>query len=356
MSVTTMVNMDNFIDFHVRALERVSALPGVARVVFAWGVPLTGNKWTGPITAQGQPDADKFADNAIVAERAVTPGYFDALGMKLIAGRDFRSTDNWNNWNETNKNVAAPGDTPFVAIINEAMARQRLGGVNVIGKKLQCDFWPKRTAEIIGIVKDTRTESLTRKADPEAYFSYWQLPAFTKHLMVKSASDPRPLMAAVQRELRAIDPSVAIDHVKTLDQIRDNSIAPQVFAMRLLAVFAVVGTFLALMGIYGVLSLSVNTRQREIAIRMAVGAQRRDVLGLILGEGLKLIGLGLLAGLGVAVILAQVLRAFLFGVEPADPLTFASIAVLFTAVALLACYIPARRATKVDPMKGLRYE
>jgi putative ABC transport system permease protein len=126
--------------------------------------------------------------------------------------------------------------------------------------------------------------------------------------------------------------------------------------MRLLAVFAVVGTFLALMGIYGVLSLSVNTRQREIAIRMAVGAQRRDVLGLILGEGLKLIGLGLLAGLGVAVILAQVLRAFLFGVEPADPLTFASIAVLFTAVALLACYIPARRATKVDPMKGLRYE
>jgi len=174
--------------------------------------------------------------------------------------------------------------------------------------------------------------------------------------MVKSASDPRPLMAAVQRELRAIDPSVAIDHVKTLDQIRDNSIAPQVFAMRLLAVFAVVGTFLALMGIYGVLSLSVNTRQREIAIRMAVGAQRRDVLGLILGEGLKLIGLGLLAGLGVAVILAQVLRAFLFGVEPADPLTFASIAVLFTAVALLACYIPARRATKVDPMKGLRYE
>ena len=152
-----MRGMDDFVDFHVRALERVSALPGVARAAFAWGVPLTGNKWTGPITAQGQPDADKFADNAIVAERAVTPGYFDALGMKLIAGRDFRSTDNWNNWNETNKNVAAPGDTPFVAIINEAMARQRLGGVNVIGKKLQCDFWPKRTAEIIGIVKDTRT-------------------------------------------------------------------------------------------------------------------------------------------------------------------------------------------------------
>jgi putative ABC transport system permease protein len=162
-------------------------------------------------------------------------------------------------------------------------------------------------------------------------------------------------MAAVQRELRAIDPSVAIDHVKTLDQIRDDSIAPQMFAMRLLAAFALVGTALALVGIYGVLSLSVNSRNREIAIRMAVGAQRRDVLGLVLGEGLKLIGLGLLAGIGVAVLLARVLRAFLFGVGAADPLIFASVAVLFTAAALLACYIPARRATRVDPIVALRH-
>jgi putative ABC transport system permease protein len=356
MSVTPMRGMDDFVDFHVRALERVSALPGVARAAFAWGVPLTGNKWTGPITVQGQPDANKFADNAIVAERAVTPGYFEALGMRLVAGRDFRSTDNWNNWAQTNRDIVALGDTPFVAIINETLARQRFGSADCIGKKLQCNFWSKRPAEIIGIVKDTRTESLTRSADPEAYFSYWQLPAFTKHLIVKSASDPRPLMAAVQRELRAIDPSVAIDHVKTLDQIRDDSIAPQMFAMRLLAGFALVGTALALVGIYGVLSLSVNSRNREIAIRMTVGAQRRDILGLVLGEGLKLIGLGVFAGIGVALGMARVLRAFLFGVGPADPLTFASIAVLFTAVALLACYLPARRATRTDPVTALRYE
>jgi len=355
MSVTTMKHSDDFIDFHVRALDRVSPLPGVAKAVFAWGVPLTGNEWTGPITVQGQPDADKLPANAAVAERAVTPGYFDALRMKLIAGRDFRSTDNWNNCNQTNKSITTPGDTPFVAIINQAMARRLFGDANCLGKKLQCKFWPTRTAEIIGIAQDTRSESLTRKAEPEAYFSYWQLPAFTKHLIVKSASDPRPLMAAVQRELRAIDPSVAIDHVKTLDQIRDDSIAPQMFAMRLLAAFALVGTALALVGIYGVLSLSVNSRNREIAIRMAVGAQRRDVLGLVLGEGLKLIGLGLLAGIGVAVLLARVLRAFLFGVGAADPLIFASVAVLFTAAALLACYIPARRATRVDPIVALRH-
>jgi putative ABC transport system permease protein len=353
MSVTTMVQMDDYIDFHVRALQRVSALPGVARAAFAWGVPLTGNKWTGPITVQGQPDADKFGDNKIVSERAVTPAYFDALRMQLTAGRDFRPSDNWDNWNQTNKNIAAPGDTPFVAIINETMARQWFGGADCIGKKLQCNFWSKRTAEIIGIVKDTRTESLTQKAGPEAYFSYWQLPAFTKHLVVKSASDSRSLVTAVQKELRAIDPTVAIDHIKTLEQIRDDSIAPQKFAMRVLSGFALAGTVLALVGIYGVLSLSVHSRSREIAIRMAVGAQRRHILGLVLGEGLKLVGLGLLAGIGGAVVLARVLRAFLFGVGPADPLTFGAVAVLFTTIAMLACCLPARRATRTDPVEAL---
>jgi putative ABC transport system permease protein len=354
MSVTTLADMDKFIAFHVRALERVSALPGVAKATFAWGLPLTGNKWTGPVTVEGQPEAGRFADNAIVAERAVTPGYFEMLRMNLVAGRDFRSTDDWNNW--TNKAAPAPGDTPFVAIINQTMAEERFGGASPVGRKLLCEFWPKRPAEIIGVVADTRTEALTQKADPEVYFSYWQVPAFTKHLIVKAASDPHPLRAAVQRELRAIDPTVAVDHVKTLDQIRDDSIAPQRFAMRLLAAFALVGSVLALIGIHGVLSLSVHSRQREIAIRLAVGAQRRDVLGLVLGEGLKLIGLGLLAGMAVALVLARVLRAFLFGVGPADPMTFASVAVLFTAAALLACSVPARRATKTDPVTALRCE
>jgi putative ABC transport system permease protein len=193
-------------------------------------------------------------------------------------------------------------------------------------------------------------------AEPEVYFSYWQVPAFTKHLIVKSNSDPRSLAATVQRELRAVDPRVAIDHVKTLDQIRDDSIASQVFAMRLLAGFAVVGTILALVGIYGVLSLSVNSRNLETAVRMAVGAQRNDVLGLVLTEGMKLISLGLAAGIAVAMSLARVLKALLFGVGPTDPSTIALVTILFTVVALAACYIPARRATRTDPVMALRYE
>jgi putative ABC transport system permease protein len=352
VSVTTM--MDNFVDFHHRALERIAALPGVTKAGFAWGVPLTGNKWTGPVTVEGQPDADRFGQDAMVDERAVTPQYFDLLQMSLVGGRDFRSTDNWDNW--TNKQVAAPGDTPFVAIINQTMAQRRFGNGDCIGKKLRCEFWPKRPVEIIGIVQDMRSESLTQKTDPEVYFCWWQVPAFTKHLIVKSASDPRPLMAAVQHELHAVDPRVAIDHVKTLDQIRDDSVAPQTFAMRLLAVFALIGTFLALVGIYGVLSLSVNSRRREIAIRMAVGAQRREVLALVFSAGLKLIAVGVVAGIAVALALAKVLRGLLYGVGPTDPMTFVSVALLFTAIALVACYFPARRATQIDPMVALRHE
>jgi putative ABC transport system permease protein len=350
MSVTTM--MDNFVDFHHRVLERLSALPGVTKAAFAWGVPLTGNKWTGPVTVEGQPDADKFGDDAMVDERAVTPQYFESLHMNLVTGRDFRSTDNWDNW--TNKAVAAPGDTPLVAIINQTMAQRRFGNGVCIGKKLHCEFWPDRPAEIVGVVQDMRSESRTQKTDAEIYFCWWQVPAFTKHLLVKSASDPRPLMAAVQHELHAVDPKVAIDHVKTLDQIRDDSVAPQTFAMRLLAAFALIGTFLALVGIYGVLSLSVTSRSREIAICMAVGAQRRDVLALVLCEGLKLIAVGVAAGIAVALALARVLRAFLYGVGPADPKTFVAVAMLFTAIALVACYIPARRATRTDPVTALR--
>ncbi len=350
MSITTM--MDNFVDFHRRSLERVSALPGVVTAGFAWGIPLTGNKWTGSIKIDGQPDAEKFGDNNSVAERSVTPQYFDALGMHIVAGRDFRAADNWDNW--TNKSVFVPGDTPFVAIVNQTMAQQRFGDAYCIGKKLRTEFWPQRALEIIGVVKDTRTESLGQKPEPEIYFCWWQTPAFTKHLIVKSRSDPRPLAAAVQRELRAVDPKVAIDHVKTLDQIRDDSIAPQTFAMSLLAAFALIGTFLALVGIYGVLSLSVSSRRREIGIRMAVGAQRHDVLALVLSEGLKLVAVGVLAGIAIALALARVLRAFLYGVGPGDPATFASVAVLFTAVALVACYITARRATQTDPVTALR--
>jgi putative ABC transport system permease protein len=351
MSVTPMGKGDSFVDFHVSALARVSALPGVLSAAFAWGVPLTGNKWTGTVTVEGEPE-DK--SNPPVPERAVTPDYFDALGMSVIAGRGFRSDDNWDNWNSTNKTIVAATDTPFVAIINEAMAKQRFGNANPIGKRFHCNLWEKRAAEVIGVVKDVRNEALAQSAQPEVYFSYWQLPAFTKDLITKTASDPRSLVSAVQRELHAVDPRVAIDHIKTLDQIRAESVAPQTFAMRLLTGFAVAGAALALVGIYSVLSLTVASRHREIAIRMAIGAGRRDIVWLILSEGLKLILIGLVIGSGAALGISRVLRALLFGIEPTDAATFAGVACLFTIIALLASVIPARRAVGINPITALQ--
>jgi putative ABC transport system permease protein len=351
LSVTPME--DDFMGFHKRALERVSALPGVEKAAFAWGVPLTGNKWTGLFTVEGQSD-DKPANKTIVSERAITPGYFDALKMHLVIGRDFRASDTWDNW--ANKAIPAPGDTQFVGIIDQTMARQRFGNASCIGKILYTQFFPKRPMKVIGVVEDMRSDSLAGNPGPEAYFCYWQVPAFTKHLLVKSASDPRALVASVQRALHSVDPRVAVDHVKTLDQIRADSIAAQVFAMRLLAGFAAIGAVLALVGIYGVISLSVNSRNREIAIRMAVGAQRRDVLTLVLAESLKLIATGVTVGIAVALALGRVLRAYLFGVGPADPLTIISVSVLFVVIALFACYFPARRATRTDPVTALRCE
>ncbi len=349
LSVTSM--RTNWEDFN--PLVRIAALPGVKNAAFAWGVPLTGNAWNVPVEIEGRPDLGTLKNGVAIRVRSVTADYFDALGFNLVAGRSFRPADNSDNWKGME---AVSGDAPMVAIINQTLADRYFPNVNPIGKKLRSGVWSWRAAEIVGVVANARTDDLTQEPGPEVYYCSYQLYVFSKHLIIRTTSDPQPLIGVVQRELRAIDPSLAIGRVKTLEQLRNDSVAAQTFAMRLLVGFSLVGSVLALVGIYGVLSLSVGSRKREIAIRMAVGAQRRDVLSLVLSEGLRLIGIGLLLGVGIALISARVLRAFLYGVEPTDPVTFAGMAALFTIVALLACWLPARRAAKVEPMEALRCE
>jgi len=341
MNVTD-VHEENFYAFHGRALDRLAALPGVKNAAFAWGTPLTGNRWLNAVEIEGQPDGLNLPT------RSVTPEYFDVLGQRIVAGRKF----------PPDRVVPADGIVrPDMAIINEAMQLRYFPNGTAVGRKIRVVFGGQpRSVEIIGVVSDARNESLTRVAEPQIYFSMWQAFPFTKSLIVRTAFDPGPLLSAIEHELRAIDPSIAIEHVKTLEQIRSESVAAQTFAMWLLLSFALIGSALALVGIYSVLSLSVISRRREIAIRMAVGAQRLDVLGLILRQGFKLIAGGLLLGTAAALALAQVLRALLFGVGPADPVTFAAGGTLFTVVASLACWLPARRAATVDPMEALRYE
>jgi predicted permease len=341
MTVTS-VQRDHWKQFHTEALERVAALPGVKHAAFVWGLPLTGNKWNGDMEIIGEATSSKLEDKIYLPLRSVTPDYFDAMGIRIATGRGFRSTDD--------------SDSPPVAVINETFATRYFPGDDPVGRKLRFAGDTNRTIEVVGIVSNTRTEALSEQAGAEIYFPFWQNQAFSKHLVVRSTGDPHPLIALVRRELHAVEPTASVEHVKTMEDIRRDSVAARTFAMRLLLGFGVVASVLALVGIYGVLSLSVGSRTKEIAVRIAVGAPRSEILGLVLGEGFRMVLLGLALGAVVTVLLGRILATFLFGVTPSDPLALAVAALGFTAVALMACWLPAYRATRVDPIQSLRYE
>jgi putative ABC transport system permease protein len=340
MSVTAV--QGNWGDFHRRALERVSALPKVQYAAFAWGVPLTGNSWPANVEVEGQPLVHKESDRLSFPLRSVTPDYFKLMGMGLLDGRPFRNTD--------------AGEKSLVAVVNQVFADRYFPHQNPIGKSLWFSGRDHSANKIIGVVENSRTADLTAQPSPEIYLSFWQASPFSKHLVVRATADPRQIAAAVQHELRSIDPTVAVENVKPMQDIRGESLAPRTFATRLLTGFSIMGTLLTLIGIYGVLSLSVASRRREIAIRSAVGAERRDIRKMILGEGLRLILGGIVFGIFVAFAATRLLKSFLFEVSQNDPFTLIAVSVLFAFVALLACWMPSRRAMSVEPAEALRYE
>jgi putative ABC transport system permease protein len=277
-----------------------------------------------------------------MAFRSVTPGYFTLLGQTISEGRDIRSTDS--------------RDAARVAVVNRAFAEQYFPHTNPIGKKIWTGPRDRPPNEIIGVVTNGRTSDLTRAPQPEVYFSLWQAGAFSKPLVVRTAANPRSVIAAIHRELRSVDPTVAVENAKTLKQIRDDSLASRAFAMQLLAGFSIVGCVFTLVGIFGVLALSVASRCREIAIRAAMGAERRHIRNLVFAEGCRLITGGVASGVATALLLCRVLESFLFGVGTTDPATFVAVGLLFAGVALLACWIPMRRAAAVNPAEALRCE
>jgi putative ABC transport system permease protein len=342
LTATVTAVQGDWLAFHRQALDRISNVAGVQKAAFAWGVPLTGNDWPGAVEFEGQPPAAKQSDRAQVPLRAVTPGYFDLLGQGITEGRDFRPTD--------------VNGAPFVAIVNQALVDRYFAHTTAVGKKLWGQGRERPANEIVGVVANGRTGDLSKPPEPEIYLCLWQARAFSKHLVVRTAGDPRVVMTAIQRELRAVDPTAAVEHVKTMDEIRGDSLASRTFAMQLLVGFALVGSVLTLVGIYGVLALSVASRRREIAIRAAVGAEQRHIRHLVFAEGMRLIAGGVVLGLGAAVVMASLLRSFLFGVGATDAATFIVVCVLFGAVALGACWGPVRRASAVDPIEALRWE
>jgi putative ABC transport system permease protein len=337
----TVTSMQHWREFRAQALDRVLALPGVKHVAFVWGLPLTGNKWKADIEIVGQPTPSRLEDKIHLPLRSVTPDYFGAMGIHIASGRGLRASDD--------------SGAPLVAIINEALAQRYFPGVDPLGKRLRF-VGDTNTIEIVGIVSNTRTEALSEQAGPEVYFPLWQSKAYSTHLVIRTMANPHPLIALVRRELHTLDPTSAVEHVQTMEDIRRHSLAPRTFAMCLLLGFAVIASVLALVGIYGVLSLSVGSRTKEIAVRVAVGAPRLAIFQMILGEGIRLVLFGLVLGAIAAAPLGRLLATFLFGVEPYDPLSLTVAAAGFTLIGLFACWLPAYRATRVDPIEALRHD
>ena len=331
--------------FYRAVLERIATVPGVKSVAMANNLPFTGYHTSGIIPLPGTSPKGP-GDTIGFALRSVSPGYFQAMETPLKAGRDFTLADSESN-------------ARCVRIINEAMARRYWPGENPVGKQLYGACPKGAAALIVGVVADSKQNSVDSQVDPELYEPYAQHPSFASFLVtfvIRTSSDPLGLAAAVRNAVWEIDHDQAVIQVRTMENVISESIWQQHFSASMLGAFAAIALLLSAVGIYGVLSYSVSRRTHEIGIRAALGATRRDILRMVVGEGLFLTLIGVGAGILVALGLTRLIASLLYGVRPRDPMTFVALSLLLTGVALLAVYIPAPRATKVDPIVALRYE
>jgi putative ABC transport system permease protein len=322
--------------------QHVSALPGVRSASVVNHLPIGGDIWSMGFTIEGRPEPAP-GENPSAVYRIARPAYFETIGATLKGGRDFTDRDNEN----------APG----VVIINEAFARSQFRGEDAIGHRIKVTDDGMNPREIVGIVKDAKQGELASEPNPEMYLPQSQASKLrSATLVVRTSSDPLTLAGSVQNEVWAIDKGMPVSQVRSMDQVISDSIGPQRFNMLLLGIFAIIALILAVVGIYGVMSYSVSQRIHEIGVRMALGAGRRDVLSLVVGQGMRLALVGIAIGLAASFMLTRLMESLLFGVSATDPGTFVMIAATLGTVAFLACYVPARRAARVDPMVALRHE
>lgn len=326
--------------FYRQAVERIEQLPGVRSVgAISWQLLGLGSATSFLLADRPKPVA---GEEPVGEVRMVTPGWFRTLGIPLLRGRTFTERD--------------AAQAPIVVVINETMARQYWPDGDPLGKHVLMEWGRNLDAEIIGIVGDVRLTALNTPPRATLYWAVDQVPNAFMTFMIRSDGDPAQLAGAVRAAIGSIDPDQPVAKIQTMEQVVANSLNQPRFTSLLLGIFAGIALALAAVGIYGVLFYSVSQRTHEIGIRMALGAQKLDVLKMILGRGMVLVLAGVGIGVAGALALSRYLDKLLFEVPPTDPLTFAGVAVLLIAVALLACYVPARRATRVDPLVALRYE
>jgi predicted permease len=346
LPVSRYAETDRQIAFFQQAVERVGNLPGVEAAGVTTDIPLFGGSSTG-FDVEGRPPAAP-GQRPMVEFRSVSPDYFRAMGISLVRGRTFNERDR--------------ADAPGVVIVNETLARRYFPGADPLGKRLGLSK-PTDWREIVGVARDTRNYGLDEEVKPEAYMPYTQsAPDYLSGsvsamvLVARTASDPQGVAAAVKREVQALDSSQPVYNIKTMEQYLAESTGQRRFNMLLLAIFAGVAVLLAAVGLYGVMSYAVVQRTHEIGVRMALGARGRDVLRMIVGQGLLLTLVGVALGLAAAFALTRVIRGMLYEVSSTDPATFIAVTSLLVLVSFLACLVPARRATRVDPLIALRSE
>ena len=333
------------LNFWQQVLDRVRALPGVEAAALGTDVPLTDSHSRTDITIEGMalPKPGSFPHPD---EHKVSPGYVKALGVPLLRGREFTDADNAN--------------APMVGMINAMLARQFFPNQDALGKRFMfghpSDKQAPKWITIVGLTADTKLYGLANPARLEVYVPLRQSVSGDMKLVVKSATDPAALTSSIRGAIASIDKDQPVFAVATMQELVNNSVSTRRITLILLGLFSALALVLAAIGIYGVISYSVAQRTHEIGIRMALGADGGGVLRMILAQGAKIAGAGVVIGLAASLGLTRLMANLLFSVSAADPLTFAAVAIVLVLVAMLACYIPARRALRVDPIIALRYE
>jgi putative ABC transport system permease protein len=337
-------------DFYRRVVERVEALPGVESATLARVVPLSGGGRTSSLFLEGQPaDRARNAEGSGLDDNTNTVNanviglkYFQTMGIPLLRGRDFSTQDG--------------AGAPLAVIVNEAFVRRYFEGEDVVGKRFSFRSAQGPWSEIVGVVRDSKYRTIGEALRPTAYVPLAQNHETGMALHVRAIGNPASVAGAVRRQVQELDQNLPVTNLRPLSDVLGSSLFAARMGAVMLAVFGLLALVLAAVGLYGVMSYTVARRTREIGIRMALGARTGNVLGLVLKEGMALVGGGVAAGLIVAAGVTRLLASFLYGVSPLDAVTFVAIPLVLGFVALLATYLPARRATKVDPMIALRYE
>jgi putative ABC transport system permease protein len=338
----------SYVAYCDRILAAVRQTPGVESASASVFIPLGGGHGETMFRIEGQKGQGR---HQAANWNSVATGYFQTFGIPIVAGRDFNAGDR-------------AGSMP-VAIVNQAFAREYFGNESPLGRRISIptsdDKKPSVWSEIVGEVGDTHDIGLAKKAGPAIYQPYPQsdlAQGFTSgiFLLARSKADPMSLARTIQDQIWSVDKDQPVTNLKTMTQILATSYAEPRSQSLLLAIFGALGLVLALVGIYGVISYSVGQRTREIGLRMALGAQTKDVLRLVVAQGTKLVLAGVAIGLAASFAATRLMRGLLYGISATDPLTFAGVSALLILAGLAACYIPARRATRVDPMSALRNE